>query len=93
MPKSVLLGQSAGQLFVGGTQGGGRLILQLDHPARRTGLLQDLLQEQGHPPFRLPEAAHQERHQSHQPRPGLTRRHARRQFGTRRFPQRRGTTR
>ena len=83
-PKDFLFGQLAGRLLVGRTQGGRRLVLQLHHPSRRTGLPQDLLQEQGHAPLRLPKATHQERHQSDQLRPGLTGRNARRQFGTRR---------
>ena len=86
MRQILLIGKSAGGLFVGGTQGGRRLVLQLHHPSRRTGLPEDLFQEQGHRALRLSEAAHQESHQSDQPRPGLTGRNARRQFGTRRDP-------
>ena len=76
----------ADDLLVRRTEGGGGLVLQLDHPSRRTRLPQDLLQKESDAPLRLPKAAHQERHQSHQLRTRLTGRNAGRQFGTRRDP-------
>jgi len=50
----------------------------------RTGLAEHLLQKHGHPRFRLPKAAHQQRHQRHQSRTGLADGHAQRQHAARR---------
>jgi hypothetical protein len=47
------------------------LILQLDDPAGRTGLVEHLFQEHRHSPLTLFEAAHEQGSQGHQPRSGL----------------------
>lgn len=44
-------GQPICQFFISGPQRGGGLVLQLDHPAPRAELIQDLFQEQGHAAF------------------------------------------
>ena len=71
------------EFFVGRRQRGRRLILQLDHPTRGTGLIQDLFQEQGHAPFALFEAAHEQGHQRDQPRSGGALGHPRRKLSAR----------
>ena len=74
--------QLCGQFFVGRREGNRRLMLQLDDPARRAGLIQHLFQEQRHAALALLEAAHQQGRQSDQPRPGLPLRHTGRQLAT-----------
>ena len=72
--------QALSKLLIAWRHGSRRLLLELYDPARRTGLIQNRLQEQGDPPLALSEAAHQERCQCHQPRAGLAGRHARGQL-------------
>ena len=52
--------QLLSQFLVGRREGGRRLILQLDHPTRRAGLIEHLFQKQGHPPLALLETAHEQ---------------------------------
>lgn len=70
------------QFVIDRRQRGHRLILQLDHPARRTRLIQYLFQEQGDAALALFEASHEQRGQGDQSWSRLTVRHTRREFPT-----------
>ena len=68
--------QRGGQFVVRRSQRGGRLVLQLHDPAGRTGLAEDLFQEERRTALALAITAHQERDERHEPRPGRPGRNA-----------------
>jgi hypothetical protein len=76
----VFAGELLHQFFVSRPERRRRLSLQLDHPAWQAGLIEDLFQEERHAALALFEAAHEQRHERHQPWSGLTDRHAGGQF-------------
>ena len=59
---------AGGQFLIGRCESGGRLILQLDHPTARAGLMKNLFQEQGHSSLALLEATQEQGGQGDQSR-------------------------
>ena len=72
--------QLSRQFLIGWREGGGGLVLQFDDPAGRTGLVQNLFQEQRDPPLALLEAAHQQGGEGDQAGTGLPLGYACRKF-------------
>jgi hypothetical protein len=56
-----------------------RLLLECRDATGRTGLTENRIQKQRHPPLALPEAAHKQRHQSHPSGSAVVGRYTRRQ--------------
>ena len=70
----------SGEFVIGGLDCFGGTLLQEHHPGRTGGLVENRAHEQGGPPLRLTKARHEDGGESDQSRPGLSGRHALREF-------------